>query len=136
MENNDGEITLFDEGIIIEEGIINDNNYNKYLIQKEEYESEKKLQIDPLDLEDGKATLNLNNLGKYSINYLVNLKKDEKLLYFENKSMRRFQNNAIYLEEYKDIGIFKFLTGSEKSGKTFSLLALNALEKKIIIGYI
>ena len=126
MENNDGEITLFDEGIIIEEGIINDNNYNKYLIQKEEYESEKKLQIDPLDLEDGKATLNLNNLGKYSINYLVNLKKDEKLLYFENKSMRRFQNNAIYLEEYKDIGIFKFLTGSEKSGKTFSLLALNA----------
>ena len=50
--------------------------------------------------------------------------------------MRRSQNNAIYLEEYKDIGIFKFLTGSEKSGKTFSLLALNAIEKKIIIGYI
>lgn len=130
MKNNDGGLTLLDDRIIIEEEIVNDNNYNKHLIPKEEYESEKKLQIDPMDLEDGKATLSLNNLGKYSINYLKGLKKDEKLFYSENELMRSFQNNAIYLEEFKDIGIFKFLTGSDKSGKTFSLLALNAFEKK------
>ena len=123
MEINDGDINSLYQNTIIKEEF--PTEIDDYLITQEIFLSEKNQKISPPDLEKNKATLTLDNLGKYAKNYLKGIKVDENLFYLENNVMEDFLHDSKYFEELKDVGIFNFLTGSEKSGKTFSLLCLN-----------
>ena len=126
MEKNDGDINSLFGTTFIEEEI--PTKITNYLITKEKYQSERKEKIRPSDLENNKATVTLNMLGKYAKNYLQGINEKENLFYLENRLLNDFQSESRYFEGNKEIGLFNFLTGSEKSGKTFSLLCLNIYE--------
>ena len=126
MDKFDGDInSVLPKAIIEEEFSLENNNY---LITKEKYQSEKEQKIEISHLEKNEETLTLNKLGKYAKNYIQGIKDNENLFYLENNLMDDFQQDSTYFGEFEDIGIFNFLTGSEKTGKTFSLLCLGIYE--------
>ena len=108
------------------------NQSNIYFIPKDEYEWERNLKKEKyyLDLDDNKIKIKANFLGKYVTNYIKEIKNDEQLLYFKNDLLDQFQLGMTFFDAFKGLETFNFLTGPGKSGKTFSLLSLNLLEKE------
>ena len=126
MEKDDENISYLNNETIIKEGpIINRNNY---LINKELYDSENEPFVNIFDLENNNVDITVDKLGKYAKNYLDMKSGNEKLIYIKNKLYHNFQYETTYFENHDDKGIFNFLTGAPKSGKTFSLLSINLFE--------
>ena len=96
-------------------------SYEKYIVSKEDYQK---------NIENNEP-LTLKSLGKYARYYIKGMKEDEPLFYYLNFNMNKLQLETAYLDgDSRDIGLFNFLTSSEKGGKTFSLLVLNITEKE------
>ena len=66
--------------------------------------------------------------GNYTTKYIKGIKEDENLFFQSNEGIRNLKNNTIYYQDYRDYGIFNFLTGPVKTGKSFSLLSLKTFE--------
>ena len=128
MKTAEGDIFSFHEETFIKEDYL--NYYTYFLVTKEAFEKEKTKKINIFDFENNKVDLMADNIGKYSIKYIQGIKSNEKLFYFKNSLKENFQYETNYFEGYDDIAIFNFLTGSKKSGKTFSLLDINIFSGK------
>ena len=114
----------FTEGkkLIIEEEL---KSFNKFLLSKDDFYSYKNSKIHCSISESTDKQFTTKDLGKYATNYLKNISEDEILFFMPNDNMREIQNQTLYVEGE----IFNFLTGSEKGGKTFSILCLNIFEE-------
>ena len=123
MEINDEDFKSLNYDTKIEEE--KSSNYKNYLVTKEDYKKEKEIMI---DLDINKEDFTIDKLGKYAKFYLKGIEDKENLFYLDNELMCDFESHTKYSSEI--LGIFNFLTGSEKSGKTFTLLCLNLFEFK------
>ena len=94
--------------------------YANFLSSKEEFDSYKNTKFD-LSID---KQLKMKDLGKYATKYLKGIAKDESLFFLSNYNIHEIERETSYSGE-----IFNYLTGSEKGGKTFSLLYLNILEE-------
>ena len=104
-------------------------NYKNYLVTAEDYQSEEKIKLSNLSkLRKNEEAITIDKLGKYAKNYLKGIGDKENLFFLENELMLDFESHTRYFTEYP--AIFNFLTGGEKSGKTFTLLYLNIIECK------
>ena len=123
MEINDEDFKSLNYDTKIEEE--KSSNNKNYLVTKEDYKKEKEIMV---DLDINKEDFTIDKLGKYAKFYLKGIEDKENLFYLDNELMCDFESHTKYSSEI--LGIFNFLTGSEKSGKTFTLLCLNLFEFK------
>ena len=96
----------------------------KYLVNKEKYEELKKFKISPVAIYDDPTTLFPKFFGSYILKYLKAIKEKDRLFFFPNAGMKYFQSKTTILP-FEGLKNFLFLTGNDKSGKTFSLISLN-----------
>ena len=94
--------------------------YSNFLSTKEEFDLYKNSKT---DLYNDKH-LKIKDLGKYSSNYLRGIAEDETLFFLYNYNICKIDIETSY-----DGGTFNYLTGSEKGGKTFTLLYLNIFKE-------
>ena len=108
--------------ITIKEGAVNSNN--EYLLTKDEFESIINLKIDFYKLEENNEELKPSKFGKYTLDYLKQIPENINFFFNDNNQMIRFICGTEYSKENENIGIFNFMTGPLKSGKSFTLLCL------------
>lgn len=127
MKDNNGNLKNLLKDNIKPEIIIKDEitDDNIYIIERNVFESFFKFKIDPYHYKKYKTDFFPKDLDEYTTKYLKGIKEKEILFYLPNFNMMRFQNETKCPKEEKDSAYFRFLTGSEKSGKTFCLLCLN-----------
>ena len=116
---------------IIRDNFSQNQSYG-FIMSKDEFDLEKNLKKEgyDLDLDDNNMKLYPKFLGKYALNYIKGISIEESLIYFKNDLLEQFKLGMYFIKDFKGLEIFNFLTGPDKSGKTFTLLTLNLFENE------
>ena len=126
MEKVEGDIKSFDNKTMI----VEEYKPNDCLITKEEFELNKTFKTNSLNLRDKIEKRKPECFGKYTLDYLEGIKKEKTLYYFHNENLICFLHDTDYKDKWEGMQNFRFLTGSSKCGKTFSLLCAIRFDKE------